>query len=382
MTGSLIVKSSLILCFTVWSTVRGECRIAAHPSQNRGGAAMTNDATSALGHDTGVAVRRVASQRPTVLPLYTADPDHSSLTFAVQHLHLTKVHGVFHHWNAALSYDPNDLIHSSVTVIVDIGSLDTDKTERDLDLKSDHFFDAERFPTAVFQSTALRKTPDGFIVDGVLQMHGVARPVTIPFMHTGSFESPSGRSEREGFEGVLTITRADYGIVHEGNILETVGAIGKDVAIEIELSAIRLKWEAFPFRGSDGDSTLGQRLWQTATSQGAEAAVTQYREILESEATPPPTSAQDMAILGSRLAAAGRSSAAAALVKLYAASRPEDADAEFLAGEALLRAQAFDEALTYYRSALQHSRERADAAERIRALMEMRAQTTLIGTEK
>lgn len=322
-----------------------------------------------------------AVQRDTsVLPLYTADPDHSSLSFTVRHLKLTRVRGVFHQWRAALSFDPDDLPHSSVTVVVDVASLDTDNRGRDRDLRSAHFFDVERFPRAVFQSTNIRRTADGFIAQGQLRIRDVVRPVAIPFVHTGSFVSPSGRSRREGFEGSLTLTRADYGVVHEGNILETSGAIGKDVTLEIELSAILLNWEAFPFRASGDEPTLGMKLLTIVTSQGAGAALAYYRDGLTAGAVPE-TSRQDMAILAGRLAARGMAATAASLVKLYAASEAQDGTAQLLAAETLLRAGARVEAVEYYRRALRLDPGSAEAAERVRTLTGLSHETTLVGSE-
>lgn len=302
-----------------------------------------------------------------VPPLYVVDPDHSSLEFTVRHLGLTKVRGIFHGWSAALSYDPEDVLHSSVTVIVEIASLDTDNADRDQDLMSPHFFDAERFPMAVFQSTEVRRTGDGFVARGELKIRDVVRDVEIPFVHTGSFESPSGRSAREGFEGSLDIARADFGVVYEGNILETTGAIGKDVRLEIELSAMRLNWAAFPFRHVQDRRSLGEELLATADSVGADATVVRYHE-LSASGRAPPTSFRDMAVLAARLGAVGRGALAGTLMKLYAGSHATDARAQLLAADVLVAAGGRDDALDYYRGAADLSPELAEAPERIRVL--------------
>jgi tetratricopeptide (TPR) repeat protein len=212
----------------------------------------------------------------------------------------------------------------------------------------------------------------------MLRIRDVARKVEIPFVHTGSFTSPSGRSQREGFEASLTLKRADYGVVHEGNILETSGAIGKEVSIEIELSAVRLHWEAFPFRARDAKPTLGERLLALVDSEGPAAAVEHYRQVLESSAEPAATSAQDMAILSARLAAGDHASTAARLLELYAGSEPESDDAQLLAADALLRIGSQEAALAYYRKASALAPERVEAVERIRALTGRANEATLI----
>ena len=167
-------------------------------------------------------------------------------------------------------------------------------------------------------------------------------------------------------------------MVHEGNILETSGAIGKDVTIEIEVSAVHLNWEAFPFGGADQEPTLGETLLDVVASEGVDAAVDRYRHMLESGADVPTTSAQDMAILAARLAATDRAPTAAALAELYARSEPQNPDAQLLAGDALVLVGSHAAALASYRRAAALSPDRVEAIERIRALTGRTTEATLI----
>lgn len=315
-------------------------------------------------------------RQPSLPPLYTADVHHSSLAFTVLHVGITRVRGLFNQWNAALTWDGDDPTRSSVTVVIDPASVDTNSDFRDRDLRSDNFFHADRFPTAVLQSTGIRHTGDGYELVGRLRIKDRVRTVRIPAASLG--DRMSETSERRGFEGAFTVVREEFGVVNEGNILERTGAIGKEVEIQIQLSAFRLKPEGRSYRDRDDARSVGAVLEEVLEAEGIEAAVARYRTALEDQGQSVEMGLPELVTLGSRLVLDGRAADAARILGVYVEHRPEDAEGRFWLGEMLAEAGEGDAALEQYHRALDLDPLRADAAERIRYLTDSRHRALLV----
>jgi polyisoprenoid-binding protein YceI len=118
---------------------------------------------------------------PATIPGYTAgtwviDPVHSDVSFSVRHLVVSKVRGNFRSFEGAVvtAADPLD---SSVSVSIDLASIDTGNADRDAHVRSADFLDVEQYPTMTYRSTGVRVDGDGFVVEGELSLHGVTKPV-------------------------------------------------------------------------------------------------------------------------------------------------------------------------------------------------------------
>jgi polyisoprenoid-binding protein YceI len=76
-------------------------------------------------------------------------------------------------------------------------------------------------------------------------MHGVSREITLPVAFLGLGKDPWG-GERAGFSLTTTLNRKDYGIVWN-QVLDSGGLLlGEDVAIEINVEAVKAKPAAKP----------------------------------------------------------------------------------------------------------------------------------------
>ena len=67
---------------------------------------------------------------------WVSDPNHSEVDFTITHLTISKVHGRFGNVNATLAYNVADITKSTVTVTIDVTTIDTGTPARDADLKS------------------------------------------------------------------------------------------------------------------------------------------------------------------------------------------------------------------------------------------------------
>lgn len=167
------------------------------------------------------------------------DKVHSSINFAVRHLMVSKVRGVFHDWSGSLELDHDDLTKSKVDVTIQVASIDTKEEKRDGHLKSPDFFDAEKFPTITFKSTKVEKVSDEEVnLHGDLTLHGVTKQVVLKTEVSGISKDPWGGT-RTGFSASTSIEREEFGLGWNA-ALETGGVlVGKKVDIHIEIEAIK-----------------------------------------------------------------------------------------------------------------------------------------------
>ncbi|SDM64860.1 Polyisoprenoid-binding protein YceI [Franzmannia pantelleriensis] len=137
---------------------------------------------------------------------------HAFVQFKINHLGYSYILGSFRDFSGEFSYDPDDLDASSVSLDVDVTSLDTNHAERDRHILSDDFLDADQYPEASFVSTGFEPGDDGEgVLSGELTLKGETREIEMPVTLMGEGEDPWG-AYRAGFEGSTMLTLEDYGI--------------------------------------------------------------------------------------------------------------------------------------------------------------------------
>ncbi|HUI51073.1 MAG TPA: YceI family protein [Terriglobales bacterium] len=169
---------------------------------------------------------------------YQIDPRHSSADFTVTHMLISKVPGQFHSVNGTIVVDDSDLSKSSVNVTIDVNTVNTNEPDRDKDLKSSNFFDAEKYPTITFKSTRIDKNSDGSLkVTGDLTIHGVTRSVVLnATAPKPPIKDPWGLT-RTAASAATQINRKDFGITWN-KTLDGGGAILSDevnITLDVEM---------------------------------------------------------------------------------------------------------------------------------------------------
>jgi polyisoprenoid-binding protein YceI len=144
---------------------------------------------------------------------WTADKAHSKLGFEVTHLMVTDVDGDFKKFDISVNSTKDDFTDAVIEVNADISSISTDNDMRDNDLKSDHFFDAAKYPTLNFKSSSIQKIDEKhYKLAGNLTMHGVTKPVVLDVTLNGVGTHPMTKKPVAGFKIRGTIKRSDFGI--------------------------------------------------------------------------------------------------------------------------------------------------------------------------
>ncbi len=144
---------------------------------------------------------------------WASDPAHSEVEFSIRHMGVSNVHGRFGHVTATVVWNEADVTKSTVTATIDVAGLTTGESARDNHLKTDTFFDATKFPSAIFVSTSVAKSSSGLTVTGNLTLKGVTKPVVLQVDGpTGPLENPMDHKQHAGYEATTTISRTAFGI--------------------------------------------------------------------------------------------------------------------------------------------------------------------------
>jgi polyisoprenoid-binding protein YceI len=109
--------------------------------------------------------------------------------------------GQFGSVRGSINFDPSDLATSKFVDSIDVASINTGNGMKNTHAKSEKWFDADKYPTIIFASSAITRTATGYEAKGMLTMHGVQKEVVIPF----SFDNNI-------FKGSLMVNRLDYNI--------------------------------------------------------------------------------------------------------------------------------------------------------------------------
>ena len=168
---------------------------------------------------------------------WKVDPAHTTVGFSVSHL-FTSVQGRFDRFEGTIAFDPANSEATVVRGSVEAASINTNNAKRDKHLRSDEFFDTEKYETLHFESTNATVTEgrNGKIA-GNLTIHGITRAVVLDVKFLGRGKDPWG-NERAGFRAELTINRHDYGL-NWNELLETGGVlVGDDVEIRVDVEGL------------------------------------------------------------------------------------------------------------------------------------------------
>ena len=115
-----------------------------------------------------------------VLTKWAIDAAHSEIQFKVKHLVISTVTGKFNDFTGSVESEGDNFEAASVEFSAKADSITTGNADRDGHLKSDDFFNAEKYPELKFKSTGLSKTGENnYKLTGDLTMRGVTRPITL-----------------------------------------------------------------------------------------------------------------------------------------------------------------------------------------------------------
>ena len=135
------------------------------------------------------------------------DPTHSEVTFRVKHMMISNVTGYFKDFQGSITSDGDHFNDAAVEFSAKVASIDTKNSDRDTHLKSDDFFNAEKFPELKFVS----KSFTGAKLTGDLTIRDVTKEVVLDVEFNGIAVDPYGQT-KAGFEIKGDISRKEFNL--------------------------------------------------------------------------------------------------------------------------------------------------------------------------
>jgi polyisoprenoid-binding protein YceI len=172
------------------------------------------------------------------LKVYAVSKMYTTLSFTATKWMVFKEEGIFQDFTGTLTYSSQDPAKCKIDVTVQAASLDTRSSGRDKVLRSDDFFDVEKFPTLSFRSTAVKATGnETYDVEGDLTIHGITKRITVQVKMIG-VRVMLGLGDFAGFETTFNIDRRDFGVLGSRWSGNTV-AIDPTVVLHLIIGGVR-----------------------------------------------------------------------------------------------------------------------------------------------
>lgn len=175
------------------------------------------------------------------------EPGHSAAAFAVRHMMVSMMRGLFKNVHGSIEFDPDTPAAAvGVEAEIDATGIWTGDDARDAHLRGPDFLDVERYPRMMFRSVEVRCAGEAdFRVAGNLELHGVTRPVTLDAHYLGRWQCPYWEGGRDlgpvtriGFTATATINRHDFGVSWNAPMDRGGMVVGDEVAITLDVEAI------------------------------------------------------------------------------------------------------------------------------------------------
>lgn len=175
------------------------------------------------------------------ISIWKHDPQHSRMEFLAKHMVIATVKGHFRDYEINVRTEGDNFDTAEVEVTARTASIDTGINDRDNHLRSDDFFNSEKFPEMKFRSTSSEKIDEeSFKLYGDLTIRDITRPIELNVEFGGMVADPWGNT-RAGFGVSGSIDRFDFGLKWNG-LIETGGAVvGKVIKISADIEIVKQK---------------------------------------------------------------------------------------------------------------------------------------------
>lgn len=169
---------------------------------------------------------------------WTADKVHSTIGFTATHMLVAETYGSFKDYEITVISNSADFNGADVAFTAKTASLTTDNQMRDNHLKSEDFFNVEKFPEVKFKGKLVKKGKKYSLV-GQLTLRETTKDVTFPVAYKGSIAT--AQFTKAGFSISSSVNRFDYGLTWD-KALEAGGlVVGKDITLVINIELNKAK---------------------------------------------------------------------------------------------------------------------------------------------
>ena len=170
---------------------------------------------------------------------WALDPTHSELGFKIKHLMITNISGTFTEYEADVQTEDEDFSTAKIKARIKTASINTNNLQRDEHLRNSDFFEVEKYPEIIFESTRIeKKNEETFHLHGSLTIKGITKPVKLNVEYNGVTKDPWG-GQRAGFIISGKINRSEFDVTFNA-VLETGGvALSDEVKIHSEIQLVK-----------------------------------------------------------------------------------------------------------------------------------------------
>ena len=138
---------------------------------------------------------------------WSIDNAHSEISFKVKHMMISTLTGHFEDFSASAKTNGDNFNNATFEFSTKTASINTKNKDRDAHLKSDDFFNSEKFPEMKFVS----KSFDGEHLVGDLTIRDVTKEITLNADFNGVAVDPYGQT-KAGFEITGELNRKDFNL--------------------------------------------------------------------------------------------------------------------------------------------------------------------------
>lgn len=170
---------------------------------------------------------------------WSIDKAHSNIGFTVTHAVVAETSGEFKEFDGKITSPAEDFNGADIEFTAKAASIDTENERRDGHLKSDDFFNAEKFPDIKFVGK-LVKDAGKYQLKGKFTMRDVTKDVAFDVIYKGTLKT--AQMTKAGFKIKGVVNRFDYGLKWDRTVEAGGGLmVGQDVEINcnIELNVVK-----------------------------------------------------------------------------------------------------------------------------------------------
>jgi polyisoprenoid-binding protein YceI len=165
---------------------------------------------------------------------YNIDPGHTYPSFEADHLGLSFWRGKFTKTSGKVVLDKAATNGGTLEITIDANSIDFGHAKMNENARGKDMFNAEKFPTITYKSSALKFEGDKLVaVEGDMTLLGVTKAMSLKINHFKCMMHPMLKREVCGADASARFDRSDYGLSYG------IPRFAPEVKLQIQVEAIR-----------------------------------------------------------------------------------------------------------------------------------------------
>jgi len=123
---------------------------------------------------------------------------------------------------------------------IDVNSINTRVEARDAHLKSDDFFNAEKFPTMTLKSVSFKQIKGNqYALVADLTIRDITKRITFQATQNGGIITDPWGLTRAGFTATAKINRHDFGLKYNDKLPSGIEAVGSEIQITVNTEIVK-----------------------------------------------------------------------------------------------------------------------------------------------